>query len=155
MRIDKTVRRAERAAKNVVNAKLGHHRHDVFRRNPFNVSHTERVLTFAVCFQISKMSFVRRAEEISMRSIVRRVAHHVVELRKEVDRILRHLDIDRRRELRAHTAHALPGRALALMRFALEHKDIGATGLREMISDTRADNAATDDDDVRGFSHAK
>ena len=116
MRIDETICRAERAAKNIVRPKLRHHRHDVFRRNPFNVSHTERILPFAVCFQISKMIFVRRAEEISMRSIIRRVAHHVVELRKEVDRILRHLDIDRRRELRAHAAHALPGRALALMR---------------------------------------
>ena len=90
-----------------------------------------------------------------MRSIVRRVAHHVVELRKEVDRILRHPDIDRRRELRAHAAHALPGRALALMRFAFNHKDIGAASLSEVISDARADDAAPDDDDVRGFSHAK
>src|SRR2546426_10114574 len=101
------------------------------------------------------MIFVRRAEEISMRSIIRRVAHHVVELRKEVDRILRHLDVDRRRELRAHTAHALPGRAFALMRFAFNHKHIGATRVREVIIDTRADNAATDDDYVCGFSHSE
>src|SRR3989442_9878569 len=101
------------------------------------------------------MIFVRRAEKISMRSIIRRVAHHVIEPRKEVDRILRHLDIDPRRELRAHTAHALPGRAFALMRLALQHQNIRATGLREVISDARANDAAADDDDVRGFHKGK
>ena len=37
------------------------------------------------------------------------------------------------------------------MRFALNHQHIRATCLRQMISDTRANNAAADDDDVRGF----
>src|SRR5688572_23078579 len=42
------------------------------------------------------------------------------------------------------------------MRFALKHENIRAAGLREMISDTRSDNAATNDDDVRSFhAHAK
>src|SRR5436853_7901599 len=37
------------------------------------------------------------------------------------------------------------------MRFALNHQDVRAALLRQMISDTRSDNAAADDDDVRGF----
>ncbi len=37
------------------------------------------------------------------------------------------------------------------MRLALDHEHISATGLREMISNTRADNAAADDHNVRGF----
>src|SRR5688572_14469323 len=37
------------------------------------------------------------------------------------------------------------------MGFTFDHQHIRAAGLREVISDTRSDNAATDDDDVRGF----
>ena len=41
------------------------------------------------------------------------------------------------------------------MRLALDHQHIRATGLRQMISHTRSDNAAADDDDVRRFTHSK
>src|SRR5438552_13698673 len=99
------------------------------------------------------MIFVRRAEEIAMCAIICRVTYDFIELREEVDRILRHLDVDGRRELRAHATHALARRALALMRLALDHEHVCATRLSEVISDTRADNAAADDDDIRGFSH--
>ena len=85
MRIDETVRRAERAPEDVVRPKLGHQLRDVFGRNPFDVGDTKRILPFAICFQIRKMIFICRAKEITMRSIIRRVAHHIVELRKEVD----------------------------------------------------------------------
>src|SRR6266567_2613553 len=155
VRIDKTVSRAERAAKNVVRPKLRHHLHDVFRRDPFDVPHAERILPFTIRFQVSKMIFVCRAEEITMCAIIGRMTDDFIELRKEVDRILRHLNVDRRRELRADTAHTLPGRALALMRLALDHQHVRATGLREMISDARANDAAADDDDVCSFSHSK
>src|SRR5262245_9834994 len=37
------------------------------------------------------------------------------------------------------------------MRFALNHEHVRATGLSEMISDTRTNDAAAYDDDVRGF----
>src|SRR5437588_12437358 len=100
------------------------------------------------------MVLVRRAEEITMRAIIRGVTNYFIKLRKEVDRILRHLNIDGSRELRAHTAHAFAGRALALMRFALEQQHVRASRLRKMISDTRSDDAAADDDDVCSFSHS-
>ncbi len=88
-----------------------------------------------------------------MRAIVRRVAYDFIKARKEVDRVPRHLYVYRRRKLRAHAAHAFPGRALALVRLALDDQHVGTSGLRQMIGDTRADNAAPDDDDVCGFSH--
>src|SRR5213080_5008779 len=88
-----------------------------------------------------------------MRAIIRGMADNFVELREEVDRVLRHLDVDGRRELRAHAAHALPGRAFALMSLALKHEHVRASRFCEMISDTRSDNAAADDDDVCSFSH--
>src|SRR5207249_10411097 len=47
-----------------------HHFYDVFGRNPFDVSYAERILPFAICFQVSKMIFVCRAEQIAMCSIV-------------------------------------------------------------------------------------
>src|SRR5438876_7482234 len=101
------------------------------------------------------MIFVRGAEKITMCAIIRRMTDDFIELRKEVDRILRHLNIDGRRELRAHAAHALTRRALALMRFTLDDEHVRATCLCEVISDTGADNAAADDDDVRGFHEGK
>src|SRR2546421_13095074 len=99
------------------------------------------------------MIFVRGAEQITVRAIIRRVPDNFIELRKEVDRIFRHLNVDWSRELRTHAAHALAGRPVALMRLALKHQHVGTALLREMISDARSDNAAADDDYVRGFSH--
>src|SRR5437588_10782544 len=100
------------------------------------------------------MVLVRRAEEITMRAIVRGVTNDFIKLRKEVDRILRHLNVDGSRELRAHTAHALASRAFTLVRFALNHQHVRAALLRKVISDARSDNAAADDDDVRSL-HAE
>src|SRR2546423_14683660 len=88
-----------------------------------------------------------------MRAIIRWVADNLFKLREEVDRILRHLNVYGSRELRPHSAHALAGRTFALMRFALQHEDVGAPLLSKMISDTRPDNATADDDDVCGFNH--
>src|ERR1051326_1436941 len=88
-----------------------------------------------------------------MGAVIRGVTDDFIELRKEVDRVFRHLNIDRRRELRAHAAHALTGRAFALVRFALQHQHVRATLLRQMISDTRSDDAAADDADVCSFGH--
>src|SRR5713101_6474870 len=101
------------------------------------------------------MTLAGRAEKISVRAIVRRVAYDFIKARKEVDRVPRHLYVYRRRELRAHAAHAFPGRALALMRFALDHQHVSAAGLRQMIGDTRADDAAADNHDVCGFHESK
>ena len=41
------------------------------------------------------------------------------------------------------------------MRLALNHQDVRATGLRQVISDTRSDDAAADDDYVCGFHKVK
>src|SRR5258708_5204624 len=99
------------------------------------------------------MSFIRRTKQITVRAIVSRVSYHFIKSREEVDRVARHLNIDRRRELRAHATHAFPGRAFALMRLALKHEHISATRLGQVIGDTRSDNAAADDDYVCGLSH--
>src|SRR5260221_695469 len=101
------------------------------------------------------MAFIRGAKQISVRAIVSRVSYDFVKAREVVDRVTRHLNIDRRRELRAHAAHALPGRTFALVRLALKHQHITATSLRQVISDTRTDDAAADDDYVRGFHEVK
>jgi len=154
VRIDEAIRRTECAADYVFNAKLRHELENVLRPDPFNVLHAERLLPLHVGSQIGNVLFAGRAEKITMRAVISRMPDHFVELRKEVDRILRHLNVDRRRELGAHAAHALARRAFALMRLALKHEHVGAALLSQMISDTRSDNAAADDDDVCGF-HAK
>src|SRR5207253_9726981 len=101
------------------------------------------------------MTLVRGAKQIAVRAIVGRVSYYFVKAREEVDRVARHLNVHGCRELRALAAHTLPGRALSLMRLALDHQHVGAAGLRQMISDTRSDNAATDDDYVCGLHKAK
>src|SRR2546423_72703 len=153
VRIDKSIRRTKCATENIVDAKLRHHLQNVLRSNPFDISDPQSILPFAISFQIGKMIFIRRTEQITVRAVIRRVPYNLFKLREEVDRILRHLNVYGSRELRPHTAHALAGRTFALMRLALQHKDVRAPLLSKMISDTRSDNATANDDDVRGFNH--
>jgi hypothetical protein len=55
------------------------------------------------------MSLVGSAEEIAMRAIICRMAHHFIEAREEINRVTRHLNVHRRGKLRAHSTHALAG----------------------------------------------
>ena len=80
VRIDKAVRRTERAAENVVHTKLRHHLNDVVRSHPFNVRDAQGILPFAIRFQIGQMVLVGRAEQITMRAIIRWVPDHFIEL---------------------------------------------------------------------------
>src|ERR1041384_1428412 len=94
------------------------------------------------------MAFVCGEEEIAVRAIIGRLPDDLVELREEVDRVARHGEVDGRRELRAHTAHAFARRALPLMRLALDDKYVAATTCGQMISHARPDDAAADDNYV-------
>ena len=69
--------------------------------------------------------------------------------REKGDGIERHADVDGGGELRADTAHALSGGAFALMGFAFDDDDVAAARFGEVVCDGGADNAASDDDDVR------
>src|SRR4051812_19597362 len=99
------------------------------------------------------MTFRGRAKQITVRAIVGRMSDHFIKLGKEFNRVARHLNVNRGRELYPHSPHALPGRAPALMRFAFYAQTISTAGLVQMISDARSDDAAADDDHVRGFNH--
>jgi hypothetical protein len=125
VRIDEAVSRTESPTQHIVDAKLRHHLYDIVRRNPLDVRNTQRVLSFAIGFQVSHMLFICRTEQITVCAVIRGMSNHLIELRKEVDRVLRHLNIHRRRELRAHAAHAFAGGPFTLVGLTLDHQHIG------------------------------
>ena len=88
-----------------------------------------------------------------MRAVIRRVTDNFIELREEIDRILRHLNIDGSRELRAHTAHALAGRALTLVRLPLHHQHVATATVRQVPGNARPDDSPADNDDIRRLRH--
>jgi hypothetical protein len=75
--------------------------------------------------------------------------HHFVEGAEEGDGVHRHADVDRRGELRADAAHALPGGALALAGFPFDDQNVGASRFRQVIRDAGTYDSAADDDDIR------
>src|SRR5215510_43010 len=77
--------------------------------------------------------------------------HYLFKGIEERDRIQRHLDADRCRELGSYTAHALPGRPLALVRFALQHYDVADACLGKVVRNARTHNSTADDDHIRRF----
>ena len=92
--------------------------------------------------------------QISLGTIVARVSQAFFKAGIERNRIQRHLDVDRRRELRPYAAHALARGSLALRRLALDYQNIFAAGGREVVGDAGGNNASADEDDVCGLHDA-
>ena len=99
------------------------------------------------------MALIGRTEEITVRAIISRMINYFIEVGKKIYRVTRHLDIHVRRKLSAHATHALACGTLALVAFALEHDDVAAAGLGELVGDAGADDSAPDDHDFGGRIH--
>src|SRR5437868_7536965 len=84
-------------------------------------------------------------KKIALQLIARRVFQALLETCVERDRIQRHANIHRRRELRPHPAHALSGGAFTLMGFAFNHQNVFASCGSQMVGNTRSDNPSSDD----------
>src|SRR5262245_39540157 len=97
------------------------------------------------------MRFGRRAEQIAMRTVIGGVAGRLFKTREEVNRVERHLDVDRRGELGAHAAHALAGRTESLLLFAFDDQNVRAARFGKVICDARSDDSSPDDDTVCWF----
>src|SRR5882724_8651321 len=95
------------------------------------------------------MALAGREKQISLRLVSTRMSQALIELCIERDRVERHLDVDRCRELSADPAHALSCRAFTLMALALEDEDVLRSCGGQVIGDACADDAAADDDHVR------
>src|SRR6266853_372022 len=100
------------------------------------------------------MVFVSRAKKVTLGTIVAWKAEAFLETRIERNRIKRHLDIDWRRKLRPHSAHALAGGSFALRCLALDYQNIFAAGGDEVVGDAGADNSSADDYHVCGVHSA-
>src|SRR5690348_9237541 len=74
------------------------------------------------------------------------MADDFFKLRIEGNRVQRHLYIDGRGELRAHSAHALAGGTFSLRTLTFDHQHALAAAVREMPGDAGANNASADDD---------
>ncbi|MCG3161882.1 MAG: hypothetical protein JMDDDDMK_03097 [Acidobacteria bacterium] len=153
VRINEAVGRAISAADDVVSDHLRNHLHDLVARNHLGVLQSERPLLLLVFAQVFQMRFGRRAEQIAVSAVIRRVAGRFFKTREEVNRIERHLDVDRRSELSAHAAHALAGRTESLLLFAFDDQNVRTARFGQVISDARSDDSAADDYDLRCFCH--
>ena len=90
-------------------------------------------------------------EEVALWAVVSGLPETVVELRVELDGVHRHLDVRCGGELRPHSAHALTGGSLALVRLAFDDEYVAASLFGEMPGDAGADDASAYNDDVCGF----
>src|SRR5208282_2417361 len=140
--------RAETPANNVVAAQQRKHAANLVARHKSHVLQSHGDLLFVVGAQVGHVLFVGRAKKVPLGTVIARVAKALFEARIERDRVKRHLDVDRRRKLRAHAAHAFARGPLALRGLALNHKNFFAASSNKMIGDAGADNPSADEHDV-------
>src|SRR5258708_28633553 len=95
------------------------------------------------------MPLIRGDEKIALRAVAGGMAHGVVERAEERDRVERHADVHGGGKLRPYAAHALAGRSFSLLALALQHHDVPAAGLRQVVRHARAHDPAADDDYIR------
>ena len=152
MGVDKSVGGAEAAAEHVVVTDFGGDSGDVGGREEVDLE-AGGDLVGVVGAQVIDVRGPGGDQEVALRAIAGRVSHDFVEGGEEGDGVEGHPDVDRCRELRAHSAHAFSGGAFALVSFAFEDGDAAATGFGEVVGDGGPDDASTDDDAVGG-SHA-
>ena len=147
--IDKTIGGTKAAAKDVIGAELRELAADFVTGDEAHILQPHGNLLVVVGAQVGHVFFVGRAKKISLGPVVAWIAEPLLEARIKGDRVKRHLDVDGRRELRPHTAHALARGSLALRGLALKNEDVLATGGDKMVGDAGADNPSADENDVR------
>src|ERR1043166_4438149 len=99
------------------------------------------------------MLFMGGEKKVALRSVARGVPHSIVESREKANRVQRQSNVQSGGKLRPHAAHALAGRALALMALPLKHDHIPAASFGQVVGDARPDNSTADDNDIRSLAH--
>src|SRR5437660_12310047 len=94
------------------------------------------------------MRFAGGNKKVSLCAVSGGMAHNLVKFGIEGNRVQRHLDIDRRGELRPDSSHALAGGPFALGTFPLDDQHVLAPGGGEVVSNAGADNPSADDHNV-------
>ena len=149
MRIYEPVGCTEAAADNVVGPDLRRQAAHIIGLQKLNRFQARFHLALVVLAQIFQMALVCGGKKIALRPVAGGISHDFVERAEERDRVKRHPDVDGGGELSPHAAHALSGGTFTLVRFALDHQDVAASGLGQVVSDARTDDSTADDDDVR------
>src|SRR5208283_4325213 len=148
--IDKTVGRTEAAANDVIAPELREPAANFVASDQAHVLQSHGNLLFIVRAQVGQMLFARRAKKISLGTVVAWITKPLLKAGIERDRVKRHLDVDRRRKLRAHAAHAFARGPLALRGLALKDKNVFAAPGNQVVGNAGADNPSADENDVRG-----
>src|SRR5664279_228231 len=151
VRIDESIGGAEAAAENVSGKKLRNAGLDGVAVHHVRLLEAERVLQNLVGAEVLQVRRNGGDEKISLRTVSAGLAEALVELSIELDGVHRHLDVGCGGELGAHSAHALAGRALALVGLALQDEHIAASAFREMPGDAGADDSTANDHHVCCF----
>src|SRR5258708_28376892 len=129
---------AEGAAPNLVAAELGELAADFVAGDHAHILQSHGNLLFVVGAQVGDVLFIGRAKKISLRTVVARVAKALFEARIERDRVKRHLDVDRRRKLGTHAAHALARGSLAQRGLPLNDENPLASTSIKLVADIGA-----------------
>src|ERR1700677_306751 len=150
VRIDEAVSSAEAPADDVIASELREQATNFVTRHKAHVLQSHVDLFFVISPQVGQVLFIGRAKKIALRTVIAWIAKAIVETGIERDRVKRHPDIDRRRKLRPHAAHALARGSLALRGLSFDHKHVLTAGSDKMISNAGADDSSTDENDVCG-----
>src|SRR5579863_1093353 len=102
IRINKTIGRTKTSSHNVIGAQLRKLPSNVISSHDLSIVQSRFYLLRMVRPQIREMLFVRRAKQISLWAISRWMPRSLLKTRIKRDRVERHFDVHRRRELRPH-----------------------------------------------------
>ena len=145
--IDEAIGRTEAAAEHIVGAQLRHASRQCRRASPCELASVPAI--FAApgwCADSRDATAWWRRTDIPADGIPPGWPSRSSNAAVKRDGVQRHLNVRRGGELRAHSAHALAGRAFALMRFALDDQHVAATCFGQVPGDAGADDAAANDD---------
>lgn len=148
MGIDKTIRGTETSAHNIVSPQLRKRLPNFRSIQQPHVLQAHADLLFEIRAQVRHLFFAGRAKKVALRPVITGIAGSLFEARIERNRVQRHLDIHRRRELGPHSAHAFSGGSFALGRLAFQNHDIAATGASQVVGNAGADDSSANDYDV-------
>src|SRR5205807_4110901 len=126
--VDESIARTETSAHNVIGTQLRKHALDFIRGNQAHVLQSHGNLLLIVRTQIPHVLITSSAKQIALWTVAGRMSQSLLEAGIKGNRVKRHLNVNWRGKLAAHSAHTLAGGSLAQMRFALDDGYVCTTG---------------------------
>src|SRR5262249_4639528 len=126
VRVYKTIGRTVAASEDIVGANLWQNFHYLFATDNLYALYSLLELKLAICSKIFQMRFGSCDEQVAKRPVQRRMSRQLFKLRKNVNRVERHLNVYRSSELRTNTPRALARRTKPLLALPFNNQNISA-----------------------------